>query len=179
MKKIILTLLAIAIMINITGCDVSQTRKDAKVVNQQQKQYAIGQPIPSFNFSLARKNVIDIYKLQNKQFSSHTVWRSDYGMVEGDCTSMGYSIPYDVSLTNPLKRINSKHGNVVVEQAEPNGLFSSKNTNATWVLCLGEAGKLDPVYTESKVTVYPYEVSVNYETNRVKKIGKSNASITK
>lgn len=163
--------------ISVTGCYDSQTKRDRKAVEQQQKQYGIGQPIPAFDYSLERDMVIKIYGARNANFSSHTVWRSDYGMVEGDCTSMGYSIPYDVSLTNPLKRESGTNGSVAVSQAEPNGVFASPNTNATWILCLGDAGKLDPIYTESKVTVYPYEVSVNYETNRVKKAGKSNMSI--
>ena len=50
-------------------------------------------------------------------------------------------------------------------------MFASKNTAATWVMCLGEAGTLEPVYVETKVTVYPGPVSVDYAQNRVTRSG--------
>ena len=64
-----------------------------------------------------------------------------------------------------------------IEQAEPNGIYASKNTNATWVLCLGKSGQIEPVYIESKVTIYPGAVSVNYASNRVIRSGTSNVLI--
>lgn len=40
------------------------------------------------------------------------------------------------------------------------------------------AGIIEPIYVETKVTVYPYLVSVNYENNRVTKAGKSSISLS-
>jgi len=65
----------------------------------------------------------------------------------------------------------------VVEQAEPNGIFASKNTQATWVMCAGEVGMIEPVYVETKVTVYPYPVNVDYTKNTVLKSGKATVTI--
>ena len=64
-----------------------------------------------------------------------------------------------------------------VEQAEPNGIYASKNTAATWVMCAGDAGQMEPIYIETKVTVYPYPVSVDYETNRVVKAGTASVTV--
>ena len=93
----------------------------------------------------------------------------------------GFGIPYDTSLTNPLKPYYYSSGSVAVEQAEPNGIFASKNSAATWVMCViqeGARATTVPVYIESKVTVYPFPVAVDYETNRVARDTTGKASIT-
>lgn len=174
----------------VSGCDKNESveTRDAKRVQQQQGQYEKGQPIPAFDWSLERHLVIELYKVRNQKAATHSVWRSDRGIVEGDCPSYGYGIPYDTSLTNPLAPI--VHGwdpyggqwaeqSQVVEQAEPNGVFASKNTAATWVMCLGEAGNIEPVYVETKVTVYPGPVKVDYDKNRVTRSGAATVLINK
>lgn len=181
MKK---TLFAIAIAVSLTGClDIPDTQesKDAKAVQNQQGQYAIGQPIPKFDWSLERHLLIQLYEIRNQKAATHSVWRSDYGLVEGDCPSMGFGMPYDTSLTNPVTAFGSSRIDralTTIEQAEPNGIFASKNTNATWVMCVGDAGVIEPVYVESKVTVFPGPVLVDYETNRVKRSGTATVRIS-
>ena len=173
-----LTLLILSTLI-FTGCtEQSQETKDKKAVQAQQGQYAKGQPVPAYNFSLERDLLIKLYNLRNQKVSTHTVWRSDYGMIEGDCTSMGYGLPYDTSLTNPLQATGSRIYSITsIGQAEPNGVFASTNTAATWVMCLSVSGSIEPHYIEGKVTVYPYPVKVDYETNRVTRSGKSSTTL--
>jgi hypothetical protein len=176
------------VVLLLSGCDgakegckdanVSKSNKaESKAVERQQQQYITGQPIPAFDFSLERQRVIDLYQIRNRKAATHSVWRSDTGIVEGDCTSTGYGIPYDTSLTNPLSPVTYEGAHewavVTVEQPEPNGVFASKNTAATWVLCLGATGAIEPVYVESKVTVYPGPVKVDYATNRVVRFGEA------
>ncbi len=179
------------VVTSLAGCDKNESveTRDAKRVQQQQSQYEKGQPIPAFDWSLERHLVIELYKVRNQKAATHSVWRSDRGLVEGDCPSYGYGIPYDTSLTNPLSPIvhgwNPYGGDIwneesqVVEQSEPNGVFASKNTAATWVLCLGEAGNIEPVYVETKVTVYPGPVKVDYDKNRVTRSGAATVLIQK
>jgi hypothetical protein len=165
----------------------TSSSKESKAVNAQQAQYAKAQPIPVFDWSLERHLVIELYKVRNQRVSTHSVWRSDTGVVEGDCPSYGYGIPYDTSLTNPLVATdiddegeeNGEGALTSIEQPEPNGIFASKNTSATWVMCLGESGQIEPVYVEAKVTVYPGPVQVDYATNRVVRSGASNIIIPK
>jgi hypothetical protein len=183
MKKIYLVITIIFTLLFVGCIEPKQTTesKDAKRVSQQQSQYSIGQPIPVFDWSLERHLVIELYNIRNQKAVTHSVWRSDYGEIEGDCPSYGYGIPYDTSLTNPLVATDidnqgEEHaydGGALasIEQAEPNGIFASKNTAATWVMCLGEAGNIEPVYVETKVTVYPGPVKVDYEKNRVVRSG--------
>jgi hypothetical protein len=175
--------------ISVLGCMDNAETNDATNVNKQQEQYQAGQPAPKFDWSLERQLAIELYEARNERVATHTVWRSDYGMIEGDCPSIGYPLPYDVQLTNPLRVAYSSSG-AVIEQAEPNGLFSSKSTSATWVRCIAKVnGEVmeSPVYIEGKVTAYPYPLDVNYTTNRVKPIEnvmpsviiKSNSSMSK
>ena len=167
------------------SCEQSQETKVSQEAQTQQKQYAIGQPIPKFDFSLERQLVIELYKIRNKKVATHSVWRADFGMIEGDCPSMGFGLPYDISLTNPLQasaediKGHNKNALTSIEQAEPNGIFASKNTTATWVMCVGDSGSIEPVYVESKVTVYPGPVNVNYTTNRVTRTGAATVRISK
>lgn len=187
-QLLILVLMALAL----TACEAKDTTsesRDAQRVQQQQSQYEKGQPIPSFDWSLERHLVIELYKVRNQKAATHSVWRSDRGMIEGDCPSYGYGIPYDTSLTNPLVATDidlqgeehSYQGGALasIEQAEPNGVFASKNTAATWVMCLGKAGTIEPVYVETKVTVYPGPVHVDYERNRVTRTGAATVLIKK
>lgn len=181
MEKIITFILIVVSCSFLFGCDIPQSaeKKDNEAVNRQQEQYSARQPIPAFDWSLERHLVTQLYQLRNRKVATHSVWRSDMGMVEGDCTSMGFGIPYDTSLTNPLQKVYGGNGNVTtIEQAEPNGLFSSKATSATWVMCIGDGGAIEPIYVESHVTVYPYPVKVDYTTNRVTKSGMASSTIT-
>lgn len=184
--------IAFAILSMLTGCNkAGQTTesRDAVRVQKQQSQYEKGQPIPAFDWSLERHLVIELYRVRNQKAATHSVWRSDRGLIEGDCPSYGYGVPYDTSLTNPLVATNisntgDKHtyqGGALasIEQAEPNGVFASKSTAATWVMCLGDAGNIEPVYVETKVTVYPGPVKVNYEKNQVTRSGAATVLINK
>jgi hypothetical protein len=171
-RKYLLIMLIVFSSIVVLGCLENSESRDTTTVDQQQTQYQAAQPVPHFDWSLERQLAIELYEARNQNVATHTVWRSDYGMIEGDCPSIGYPLPYDVQLTNPLRVVYSSSG-AVIEQAEPNGLFSSKSTSATWVRCITKVnGEVitSPVYIEGKVTAYAYPIDVNYSTNRVKPI---------
>lgn len=184
MKKIISVLFVLLAAIIITACKdgVSQEVKDRVAVERQQSQYSKSQPVPAYDWSLERHLIIELYNLRNMEAVTHSVWRSDRGTIEGDCPSIGFGIPYDTSLTNPLTATDfgrsSHYDRHVVEQSEPNGIFASKNTAATWVLCAGETGAIEPIYVETKVTTYPYSVDVNYDKNRVTRSGTTSVTIS-
>ncbi len=171
MKKILIV--AIATVLLFTGCLDSQTDRDRKAVNAQQEQYGMGQPVPSFDHSFERELVINLYSIRNKNIATHTVIYSKMGTILYDCPSIGYGIPYDTSLTNPWKRETGSNGSVAIGQAEPNGIFASTNTAATFVMCVGAGGVLEPLYFESEVASFPFSLEVNYETARVTKAGKT------
>ena len=182
-------LLSIIAILGIMSCCTEGTTesRDAKRVARQQGQYEKGQPVPAFDWSLERHLLIQLYKVRNQKVATHSVWRSNTGMIEGDCPYYGFGLPFDTSLTNPLvgtdiynKGEEKNDGALIaIEQPEPNGIFASKNTSATWVMCLGASGKLEPIYIETKVTVYPGPVIVDYEKNRVRRSGAATVLIRK
>lgn len=191
MKHIYMVMAVVATLV-LTACNgKNQTAesRDTQRVLQQQSQYEKAQPIPVFDWSLERDLVIQLYNVRNQKAATHSVWRSDRGMIEGDCPSYGYGIPYDTSLTNPLVATHTSmegerhtyQGGALssIEQAEPNGVFASKNTSATWVMCLGNTGTVEPVYVETKVTVYPGPVKVDYTNNRVTRTGAATVLINR
>jgi len=162
----------------------SPEARDQESVRQQQMQYQTAQPIPKLDFSLERDIVIQLYTARNERVATHTVWRGDTSKIEGECPSIGYPIPYDTSLTNPLqlshKWVGSNAAHYMlegaVEQPEPNGVFASKNSIATWVRCVVD-GEEVPVYIEGKVTAYPYAVEIDYEKGIVRRAGNAKPSV--
>ncbi len=182
MKNLFFRLMVVMISLFFVGChETTSDEVDQESVQAQQNHYQASQPIPKLDYSLERDVVIQLYKARNEHIATHSVWRGDMSVVEGDCPSIGYPIPYDTSLTNPLqigvKKVVGSVVTDVIEQPEPNGLFPSKNSNATWVRCVVD-GKESPVYVEGKVTAYPYPVTVDYTTNRVSRVENSTPSIT-
>ena len=87
--KIATAVIGMALMAGCGPIPKSQEAKDVEAVQKQQEQYSIAQPVPSFDWSLERHLVTELYKIRNKKVSTHSVWRSDYGTIEGDCPSMG------------------------------------------------------------------------------------------
>lgn len=145
-----------------SGCDSaeSQERRDNAIVGQQQSHYAKVQALPFYDYSIPRAIVLQIYDVVTQEArSTYTIIETIMGQTKHHGPSIGYGIPADVSLTNPLQPVgNSLHAIVGIEQAEPNGLFSSKNTDGTWVLFVDINGDVTPIYTEHKVTTFPYAV---------------------
>lgn len=188
--KIFNIIFAVLVAMTLASCgpmNKSTTTATAEAVERQQSQYGTAQPIPAFDWSLERDQVIQLYNIRNLRAATHSVWRSDLGTIEGECSSIGFGIPYDTSLTNPLvathksengERHTYQGGAITsIEQAEPNGIFASKNTAATWVMCTGETGQIEPIYVETKVTTYPYPVTVDFDKNRVTKAGEASVTI--
>lgn len=144
------------------GCYAdSSDEKQAEAVDNQQEVYMINQPVPAFDFSLERDIAIQLYTIRNEARNTYTVVTSQgTGTPVWMCPSVGYPIPYDVQLTNPLRADVYYSEAVVIEQAEPNGLYSSKNSAGTWVMCLDKEGRVVPVYTELNATAFPFPVEI-------------------
>ncbi len=162
MKKImwIMFILMMLSIVLIGGGSADSERQDAEVVNRQQKIYQKVLPIPFFEYSIPRDAYIQIYEVvTTRAYLTYTVIESMTEKTFFHGQSIGYGIPVDTSITNPLKRANSSYSeSSIIEQAEPNGLFSSKNTDGTWVLFVQIDGSVTPVYTEHKVTTFPFAV---------------------
>ena len=165
---LLILLLATLILV---GCDSQSSgggseRKDSAQVQNQQGQYRRVQPIPYFEYSQDRAVYIQIYSAKNEAIATHTIVTAfGTGSLIFQCPSIGYAIPADTSLTNPAQPMwqggNGGRAGVTVGQAEPNGLFSSKNTDGTYILCVMDNGVVTPIYTEMKVTTFPFPITID------------------
>jgi len=159
MKKIIITLFMVMILCGGIFAEGSSEAIDTKTVQTQQNIYNKVLPVPLYDYSIPRDVLIQIYDVvTTKAYTTYTIITSMTGETFYEGNSIGYALPVDTSLTNPLKSDYYSSGSVTLEQAEPNGLYSSKNTDGTWVLFLQEDGTIAPVYTELKVSTFPYSV---------------------
>ena len=148
---------------SLSGCIVETAdSKEAKQVRQQQMHYNEHQPVPFFDWSLQRDLWKKWYEAQNR---ANVSWYYIFNLGTQDPVEVGISvgspIPMDTQLTNPLQLSmalisdneggNGRYVEGVIEQAEPNGLFTSKNTDGTVVMKLLKDGSICPHYTELKV----------------------------
>lgn len=161
-KALLLMIALFAALSVACGAETSQDSQDRTTVSNQQDVYANTQQVPFYDWSLERHVVIQLYNLRNEAQNTWTVWgpQGSEKLIDS-CPSVGYPIPYDTSLTNPLKPAYSYRDSGVIEQPEPNGLYPSKNSVATWVLCIDDVtGEVMPVFVEHVVMTYPYPVEV-------------------
>lgn len=183
MKKRIIALALVAAMalsvVTLSGCgeyEGSAQQKEAQTVANQDGIYGKSQPIPVFNYSLPRDLWIQFYKAQTSSVvRTWSVVVSDYGTPLFATQSIGYPIPLDTQLTNPQKVAvrESNIGALSLPQSEPNGLYTSQNTNGTIVMTVDGAGKVAPVYSEHKVLSFPFPVRFNKATGMYERAGDS------
>jgi hypothetical protein len=168
----LLVVAAVLVTLALTGCDEEDTAADRTqiaekiTVSRQDALYAKSQPVPFFNYSIPRDLWIQFYKATTSgQVRTWSCEVSDYGTPVSEIyESIGYPIPMDTQLTNPQKLMDNSAGSNpgtgagVVPQSEPNGLYTSPNTNATIIMVADEAGKVVPLYSEHKVQSWPFPV---------------------
>ena len=152
-------LLALMFMGNKSGCSNSESH-DREIVNKQQGIYQDVQPVHIYDYSIPRDIYQQIYDITPTQaLATYSVVETIDGHIKYRGPSIGFPIPADMQLTNGLQPDYHSNGGVAIEQAEPNGLFSSKNTNATWVLFVDlESGNVYPMYSEHHVSCWPFIV---------------------
>jgi hypothetical protein len=170
MKKFAAVLLVLALALSVVGCGpydetTTVSQKETAIVNSQQSIYAKAQPVPLFNYSLPRDLWIQFYKASTSNVVR--TWScevSAYGKPISEIyESVGYPIPMDTQLTNSQMVIEDTfayedHSGQVVAQPEPNGLFTSPNTNATIIMVADADGKVTPIYSEHMVQCWAFKV---------------------
>jgi hypothetical protein len=167
------------------GCaSPQQQASETQAVKRQQAVFEQVQPIPSFDFSLERQRMIDLYKARQSAAQTWSVWRAYDHTIDGWCPSSGFPIPYGTELTAPDRVWADTHGTdgyaaVTVSNPEPNGLYTQgSGSPGTWVFCIIDT-EIAPIYVEDNVTVYPFPVSVDEKTGHVERIGAPTVKLTK
>ena len=158
MKKKLLAVGVIGVLMAsmLTGC--SETKENQYTKDLMSNAYdAVGFPDVSNYFE--RQQLKEIYELRDDP-KLICYWYTKNEMTgkwiyQGEC--IGYGIPYTTSMTasESLQKIETTVGYEweVVPLAEPNGLYASPSTSATWILTTDKEGNITPTYVESEITV--------------------------
>jgi hypothetical protein len=106
-----------------------------------------------------RKMLKRILEIRDQAISTTTYIIDMNGHPHKICDSIGYGFPYSTQFTNPSQ---NPIKNVVLSQAEPNGLFSPQASEGTWISCVDPVSKdMQVVYIEPRVIVSPFPLSAN------------------
>lgn len=144
------------------GCEQYNSSDNRELVDieRQQEIYTKNQPPPFFEWSFERHLMTKLYEARNNAVTTYSYLQSPYtGKIMSECTSLGYPIPATTQLTNPQKlsliELRNGYAQAILPQAEPNGMYTPSSTSATWVMCLGPDGRVEPAYWEGNVSTYP------------------------
>lgn len=157
----IILLCAAAFVFAMVGCkghDSDARQRDAQEHILQEATSEV--PLPSIHHFRERKLMKMLYeKRDDEDLATYTyLVASQTGALVFFCDSLGYGIPAATQMTSPEKPAYGEHGNFALPQAEPNGLFSPTDAEATWVMCKDPLGDdVQPVYVEPRVVVAPFK----------------------
>lgn len=154
----------------LAGCDDHPVTTSDQKMNEAQEQLAneavmnIGMPaITNWQEKRMAKSILEA--------RDRTIGTTTYIIAENSgqmfklCDSVGYGLPYATQFTNPQKPV-TRYGSsyaygFTLPQADPNGLFSPAQADATWIFCIDPATKKDkPVYVEPKTIVSPFSLEL-------------------
>ena len=158
MKKKVLSIIAVITLAvcMLAGCgEEAETSYTNDIMTNAYD--AVGFPDVSNYFE--RSQLKEIYEMRDDpQLICYWYTKNDMTgkwVYQGKC--VGYGIPYTTSMTasESLQRVDTTTGyeRVIIPQAEPNGLYSSPSTSATWILSVDEDGNITPTYVEDCITV--------------------------
>ncbi len=144
----------------ITACD-EQSNSDETQKAQQEKilaegTSAVGMPaIKNFREKRILKDIIEL-RDQNGLVTYTYIFSEMTGKYTYIGETIGYGIPCATQFTNPMKVVYSA---AVINQADPNGLFSPASAEGTWVMMLNPDKKTaEPQYIESRISVFTYKL---------------------
>ena len=164
--------------LSVASCSGTVDQQTSVQVDNQQDHYRKVQPLHYYDYSIPLDVLQQIYDITvSEAVATYTVAETITGVTKFRCASIGYAIPADTQLTNPLRTVGNSWQGSVVEQPEPNGLYSSTNTDGTWVLCVGDDGIAYPYYSEHKVQVWPFPV-YNDESGEWHQMPNTSANVT-
>lgn len=175
------TALALAVLaLGATACTANKNaaqKADRAVSNEILTKYQQSQPVPVFDYSQLRQNLIEIENVQARSTVTHTFF-FNLGQVDPlyDCASIGLPIPSTYQLTAGDAKY-SGHSDAVVPQIEANGVYTADSTG-THVICLDAAGKAYDFYWEGFVASVTHDATWDYGTHKMVVTGASTAEFT-
>lgn len=165
MKKILIFVMSAAMVLCLFGCESSvegnSNQQESAYQEQlmQEASYEVGMPnITEFYEKKLAKEILELR--DDSELVCYAYTRSEMsGKYVYLGRSMGYGLPYSTQYTNPNKYIDDPNGSyevgsIVIEQADPNGLYSPDGLSATWMWLIDEeTGEPNISYIEQEIFV--------------------------
>lgn len=154
------------------ACSGDSSGKQSETAQQDaiSKTLINNQPLPAFNWSQKRQNLIEIETAQAQGVQT-TSFFFNQGVQDPimSCPSIGAPIPTTDQLSNPTKiehHGETGGGNITTNQMEPNGVYTGDSTG-TYVMCVGGNGKTYAQYWEGFVSTVFANATWNKTTHEV------------
>jgi hypothetical protein len=155
-KKIITTTVAALAIFTLAACSEAApaaTQAENETAREALGQFLQAQPVPQFNSSQLRQNLIDIQTAQANATAT-TSFFFNQGVVDPihSCPSIGFPIPGTFQLTSPEQPAGNREGGYYsLPQLEATGVYTG-DTSSTTVICIDESGKGYASYWEGFVS---------------------------
>lgn len=152
------------------SCDHGgNNKKETNQVRSQLGVYLQAQPVPEFQSSQYRQNVIDIETAQ-ADTTATTSFLFNQGVQDPitSCPSIGFPIPSTAQLTNPEGKLQDY--SLVVGQMEATGVYTGDSTG-TYVICVNAKGEAYASYWEGFVNTVTGPATWNTTTHQVELTG--------
>lgn len=144
-----------------SGCEDGSS-KDKKSAEEREEdatgrsmnRMTASQQVPEYDFSQERQTLIEAQNIRAEgTHGTAQVYNLD-GSLRWWCPTVGAPVPSTYQLTNPwdVEWRGGTHGNsgAAVSRAEPTGVYSG-DSEATWIVCLDDAGTAFGKYSEAQV----------------------------
>lgn len=156
--------------------------------NKQQAQstesLVINQPLPHFNYSQLRQNLIELETAQATGVQTTSFFFNN-GVQDPifSCPSIGVPIPNTMSLSNPQQVVHDGYPTggaaLTTGQMDPNGVYTPQSSTGTSVICIGADGKPIGQYWEGNVHAVFAPAKWNQQLHQVEIIGPASFTFTK
>ena len=168
-----LTVLSLAAVVALGACGAQHTtatQSEAHAANKSLFEFIRNQPVPIFDWSQLRQNLIELETAQAHTTATYSFMFARGATGKGDpvaqCPSVGFPIPSTFQLTNPLKNTDG----VALGQLEANGVYTG-DTSGTYVMCLLPSGKAYASYWEGDVLTMTGTAKWNYDKHEAELVG--------
>lgn len=174
MKKLFLLLALFAL--TFVSCEMSLGEKSVDQQQQKQTERQLSEAnkqlgMPAIQNFTEKKQLKRIYELRDQEGSIMHAYlvneiNGEIGQYLGVC--IGYGIPYSTQFSNPEKLVDvtdygissyQSNDSQIIQQAEPNGLFTPTGMSATWLeLVDPKTNTSHIVYVEPAIIVSPFKL---------------------
>ena len=161
-KLLAIALLAVVLVVCLTGCDGDNADSEKYYTEQLMQQMTDEIGMPEITNFYEKKMAKEIYELRDdSNLICYAYSRSSYSgkfVYLGQCK--GYGLPYSTQYTNPevFEGGSSDYAHTI-RQADPNGLYSGDGLSSTWLYLIDEkTGESVITYIESQITVTQYKL---------------------